>query len=164
MATTPRCKCQRKITCAAVRSCASAISTIVGSFKISLVCPLAPNGYHACTTMPKLCIYGTTSPAVNPSRIKTGWIREQNMILLVYHVTPRQGFSPYLQNNPSYFCFFRLGYGSTVCAGRQRSGNRCIKLHTKKIESKSSIPVSALFCLKRNPPAMPVVAGAGKRL
>ena len=32
-----------------------------GIAQISPVCPLPPNGYHACMTMPKSCIYGTTS-------------------------------------------------------------------------------------------------------
>ena len=41
--------------------CAAAISSMVGSLKISPVCPLPPKGYHACTTIPKSCIYGTTS-------------------------------------------------------------------------------------------------------
>ena len=113
-----------------------------------LCCPFRGVCLAAAGEARRTCLCQAHAPAVNPSRIKTGWIREQNMILLVYHVTPRQGFSPYLQNNPSYFCFFRLGYGSTVCAVCQRSGNRCIKLHTKRKESKSDIPVSTLFCFQ----------------
>ena len=59
------------------------------------------------------------------------------------------GGSFMLYSARAYFCFFRLGYGSTVCAVCQRSGNRCIKLHTKRKESKSGIPVSALFVFRR---------------
>ena len=53
---------------------------------------------------------------------------------------PVKGFLRIYKIIPRIFAFFvwamvarfRLGYGSTVCAGCQRSGNRCIKLHTKK--------------------------------